>query len=73
MLETFQPVAKGSNPAPKRALLKARFRVGAMADYVTQEALSLPPYPLTQIRPLEGHGTQCLGNLMSTNIRDEVV
>ena len=44
-----------------------------MANYDMQEALSLPPYHLTQIRPLEGHVTQRLGILMSTNMGDEAV
>ena len=73
MLEMFQRVAGRSNPAPKRALLKARFGVGAMANSDTQGALSPPPYPLTQIRPIEGHVTQCPGNPMSVNMRDEAI
>ena len=73
ILETFQHVAKGSDPAPKRALLKARSGITAMANSDMQEALSPPPYHLTQIRPLEGHETQCLGSHMSTNMRDEAI
>ena len=44
-----------------------------MANSNKQKALSPPPYHLTQIRPLEGHGTQRLGNPMSMNMRDEAV
>ena len=44
-----------------------------MAKSNMQKVLSLPLYHLTQIRPLEGHGIQRLGNPMSTDIRDEVV
>ena len=73
ILETFQPVVGESDPVPKRALLKARFGVDAMANSDIQGALSPPSYPLTQIKPLEGHGTQRLGKLMSMNMRDEAV
>ena len=73
ILETFRPVARGSDPGSKRALLKARFGAVTMANSDTQGALSPPSYPLMQIRPLEGHGTQHLGNPMSMNMGDEVV
>ena len=73
MLETFQHVAGGSDPTPKRALLKVRSGVDTMANSDMQEALSPPSYHLTQIRPLEGHGTQLLGNPMSMTMRDEAV
>ena len=63
----------GIRPSPERALLKARFKVGAMANSDTQEALSPPLYPVTQIRPLDGQRTQHLGNLISTNTWDETV
>ena len=46
MLEAFQPVAGGSDPASKRALLKVRFGVSAMANSGTQEELSPPLYHL---------------------------
>ena len=55
------------------ALLKARTRAGAMTDSDMQETLSLPQCNQTQIRPLEGHETQCLKGPMSTDMRDEVV
>ena len=73
MLETFQPVAGGSDPAPKKALLKARSGVGAMPNSDMEKALSPPPYHLTQIEPLKGHGTQRLRSPISTNIRDGAV
>ena len=44
-----------------------------MANSDMQEALSPLSYHLTQIRPLEGHETQCLGSPRSINMRDEVV
>ena len=44
-----------------------------MANFDMQEALSLPPYHPMQIKPLEGHETQCLGILMSTDMRAESV
>ena len=66
-------MAGGSDPALKRVLLKARSRVGAMTNSDRQEALSPPPHHLTQIRTLEVHGTQHLGNPMSMNMRDESV
>ena len=73
MLETFQPEVRGSNLASKMTLLMARSGLGAMANSDMQETLSAPPYYLMQIKTLEGHGTQCLGSPMSTNMRDEVV
>ena len=73
MLEIFQSVAGGLDPALKTALLKTRSGVGAMANSDTQEALSPPPYHLIQIKPPEGHGTQCLGNPMFADMRNEAV
>ena len=73
MLETFQPVVGGLDAAPKTTLLKARYGVGAMPSFDTQETLSLPPYHLMHIRPPEGHGTKRLGNPMSTDMRGETV
>ena len=73
MLETFHLVAGGLNPALKTTLLKARSGVGAMANFNMQETLSPPPYYMTQIRPLEGHGIHHLGSPMSIDMRDEAV
>ena len=72
-LETFKPVAKGSDPTPKRALLKARSGVSTMANSDMQEVLSPSPYHLTQIIHPKGHRTQRLGNPMSMNMKDEAV
>ena len=57
MLEKFQPEARKSEIALKTTLLKAGSGVGAMADSSMQEMLNPPSYYLTQIRPLQGHGT----------------
>ena len=74
MLETFQPVARGSDPDSKMDLLKARSRVGAMANSNMQETLSPHLYYLTtQLRPLEGCGTQHSESPMSIDMRDEAV
>ena len=73
MLETFQTVARGLDTASKRALLKAKSGVDAMANSDMQETLSPPPYYLKQIRLLEGHETQHLRNPMSINMKDEAI
>ena len=66
-------MAGESDLALKRALLEARPRVGAMANSKMQKALSPPLYHLTHIRPLEGHGTQRLGNPVCTDMKDEAI
>ena len=71
MLETFQHETRGSDLDLKTALLKARSRVGAMANSNMQETLSPPMYYQTQIRPLEGHRTQWLGSPMCTGMREK--
>ena len=55
------------------ALLKARSGVGAMVESDMRETLSPPTCNQTQIRPSEGHETQCLEGPISTDMRDEVV
>ena len=46
LLETFQPVARGPDPALKMALLNGRSGVITMAHSDMQEALSPPSYHL---------------------------
>ena len=72
-LETYQHKVRGSDLAPKMALLKARYGVNTVVDSDMQDELSPPPYYLTQNRPPESHGTQRLESPMSTDIWDEVV
>ena len=64
---------RGSDLTPKMTLLKARSRIGAMADSDMREMLSSPPCNQTQIRPPEGHETQHLEGPMFMDTRDEVV
>ena len=70
-LKTFQHGVRGSNLAPKMALLMARSGVDTMADSNMQDTLSPPLQYQSQTIPLEVHGTQRLRSLMSIDMRDE--
>ena len=72
-LGTSRHEVRRSNLTPKMALLKARFGAGAMTDFDMQETTSPSLCNQTQIRPLEGHETQCLEGPMSMDIKDEAV